>query len=51
MEEAKNIINPEYWVGQYADQLFKFAASRVNDLELAKDLVQDTFQSALKGQK
>jgi RNA polymerase sigma-70 factor (TIGR02943 family) len=51
MEEAKNDISPEYWVRQYADQLFKFAVARVSDPELAKDLVQDTFLSALKGQK
>jgi len=50
MEAARNNIKPQYWVGQYADQLFKFAVSRVSDPELAKDLVQDAFLSALKGQ-
>lgn len=51
MEPAKHTITPEYWVRQYADPLFKFAVSRVSDSEVAKDLVQDTFLSALKGQK
>lgn len=51
MEKAENIITPEYWVSQYADPLYKFAVTRINDPELAKDLVQDTFLSALKGQK
>lgn len=32
----------------YADLLFKYALIRVNDTEIAKDLVQDTFLSALK---
>jgi RNA polymerase sigma-70 factor (ECF subfamily) len=51
MEEPKHNITPDYWVGQYADQLFKFAVSRVSDPELARDLVQDTFLSALRVQK
>lgn len=48
MEKVKNILQPAVWVEQYADQLFKFAVSRVGDVEAAKDLVQDTFLSAFK---
>lgn len=48
MEETKNILQPTAWVEQYADLLFKFAVSRINNTETAKDLVQDTFLSALK---
>ena len=48
MEATKNITEPAQWVEQYADTLFKFAISRVGDTETAKDLVQDTFLSALK---
>jgi len=47
----KSSISPEWWVGQYADQLFKFAVARVSDPEMAKDLVQETSLSALKGLK
>ncbi len=36
------------WVNEFSDELFAFAYSRVSDRDLAKDLVQDTFFSALK---
>ncbi|HEY4800801.1 MAG TPA: sigma-70 family RNA polymerase sigma factor [Bacteroidia bacterium] len=41
-------LDSKRWVEQYANQLFKFAVSRIGNSELAKDLVQDTFLSALK---
>jgi RNA polymerase sigma-70 factor (ECF subfamily) len=46
----KNIegLKPEKWVELYADYLYNFAYFRVNKEELAQDLVQDTFLSALK---
>ena len=37
-----------HWVEEYADALFKFARVRVGDRETAKDLVQETFLSALQ---
>lgn len=40
-------LNPDTWVDQYADYLFNYAISRVNDTELAKDLVQETFFAGL----
>ena len=40
--------NPAQWVEQYGDLLFKFTVSRVGNIDVAKDLVQDTFLSALK---
>ncbi|MET4080329.1 RNA polymerase sigma-70 factor (TIGR02943 family) [Pedobacter sp. UYP30] len=40
--------NPKEWVCNYADFLYQFAFSRLNDDELAKDLVQETFLSALE---
>lgn len=44
----KNDLQPALWVDRYADYLFNYARSRVGEEELAKDLVQDTFISALK---
>lgn len=41
-------INTSEWVDLYADSLFNYANIRLNDIDLAKDLVQDTFISALK---
>ncbi len=45
---SSNILNPEKWVDNYADYLYTFAISRINDEDEARDLVQDTFLSALK---
>jgi len=42
-------IDTSTWVDDYADILFNYANVRLNDQDLAKDLVQDTFVSALKG--
>lgn len=42
-------LEPEKWVDEYGDLLFNFAYSRVNDRELAFDLVQDTFTAAFAG--
>ncbi len=52
MSEIKNtvqILNPEKWIDSYTDYLYSFAYNRVNDRETAKDLVQETFLSALEG--
>ena len=37
------------WVEDHGDALYRYALLRVGDPELAGDLVQDTFLSALKG--
>ncbi len=43
-----NVLHPDTWVDKYADYLFNYAVSRVNNAELAKDLVQETFFAGLK---
>jgi RNA polymerase sigma-70 factor (TIGR02943 family) len=43
-----NKLHPESWVKAYADDLYRFAAKRIADPELCKDLVQDTFLAAIK---
>lgn len=48
MAQTKADIELNSWVDDYSDMLFNFAANRVSDRDLAKDLVQDTFFSALK---
>jgi len=40
---------PNLWVGMYADYLDSYAYMRINDTELAKDLVQETFLAGLEG--
>ncbi|MGB5363737.1 MAG: sigma-70 family RNA polymerase sigma factor [Aureibaculum sp.] len=50
-EPAKHILDPNKWVNAHADYLFNYAISRINNEELAKDIVQETFFSGLKGQE
>lgn len=49
--QPKHQLNPKKWVDIYSDYLFNFTISRLNDHDLAKDLVQETFLSALKAMK
>lgn len=44
-------LNPENWVDTYADYLYNYAISRVNNEEMAKDLVQEAFFAGLKSAK
>lgn len=48
LTSRNNVLSPDDWVDQYADYLFSYALARVNDEDGARDLVQDTFLSALK---
>jgi len=43
-----NQLDPHHWVNAHADYLYGFAISRINEEELARDLVQDTFLAALE---
>lgn len=43
-----NRVEPHLWANKYADYLFAYACLRINDDELAKDLVQETFLGALE---
>jgi len=49
--QQKHVLNPKKWIDNYADYLFNYTISRLNDHDLAKDLVQETFLSALKSMK
>jgi len=51
MLQEKIILNPDKWINNYSDYLFNYAVVRVNDGDLAKDLVQETFFSGLKSAK
>lgn len=47
----KHKLNPNNWIQLYSDYLFNYTISRVNDREIAKDLVQETFLAALGAMK
>jgi len=44
----KKKMNPEQWLTDYGDILYRFAMQRAQDSELAADLVQDTLLAAWK---
>ena len=46
-----NIIQPSEWLRLYGDYLFSLAILKTGDKELAHDLVQDTFLSAIKAKE
>jgi RNA polymerase sigma-70 factor (TIGR02943 family) len=48
---AGNLSDPERWVEEHGDLLFRYALSRLRDTAKAEDLVQETFLAALKGGK
>ncbi len=47
-EEKKNTLDPDHWIERYADYLYSYAYARLRKEEVAQDLVQDTFFSALR---
>jgi RNA polymerase sigma-70 factor (ECF subfamily) len=51
MPEKENTLEPNKWIDNYADYLFNYAVVRVNNSDLAKDLVQETFFAGLKSAK
>jgi len=48
---SKHQLDPNKWIDRYSDYLYNFTITRVNDREIAKDLVQDTFFASLKSMK
>ena len=47
-EVITNGLDPEHWIDRYSDYLYSYAYIRLRKEEVAQDLVQDTFFSALK---
>lgn len=48
-ESSSKLSDPERWVEEHGDYLFKFALARLRDPARAEDMVQETFLAALKG--
>lgn len=44
----ENSLNPEHWVDKYGDYFLYYAMSKVDDREVVKDIVSDTFLAGLK---
>ncbi|WP_369996537.1 sigma-70 family RNA polymerase sigma factor [Winogradskyella sp.] len=48
---AEHKINPNNWIKLYSDYLFNYTITRVNNREIAQDLVSETFLAGLKAMK
>lgn len=48
MPAPSEVLNPRKWASNYADYLYSYAITRINDQEQARDLVQETFLAALE---
>ena len=51
MAQEQVVLNTDKWIDNYADYMYNYAVVRVNNSDLAKDLVQDTFFAGLKSAK
>jgi len=45
--QTKTAQNPDRWLAEHGDYLFRYAMFRLNNQALAEDIVQETFLSAL----
>ena len=45
---SANTLNPGSWVDKYSDYLYNYTIVRVNDHEIAQDLISETFLAGLK---
>jgi DNA-directed RNA polymerase specialized sigma24 family protein len=43
--------NPESWVDEHGDCLYRYAMVKIRNASVAQDLVQDTLLAALRGQE
>jgi RNA polymerase sigma-70 factor (ECF subfamily) len=46
--EHNHTLNPETWVDEHGDSLFRYALFRIQDAQVAEDLVQETFLAAIR---
>ena len=44
---TKHRLDPTKWIDKYADYLYNYTIVRVNDVEIAKDIISETFLAGL----
>ena len=47
--EHRRPLDPDSWVDEHGDALFRYALFRIHDAQVAEDLVQETFLAAIRG--
>lgn len=50
-EATFQTLDPEGWVDQYGDYLYRYAIARIHEPAVAEDLVQETLLAALQGKE
>ena len=45
---SSNTVNPQIWLEEYHESLFKYALARLQDADLAEESIQETFLAALQ---
>jgi RNA polymerase sigma-70 factor (TIGR02943 family) len=45
---SSNAVNPQIWIEEYREPLFKYALARLRDADLAEESIQETFLAALQ---
>ena len=48
---SSDAINPQIWVEEYRESLFRYALTRLRDADLAEESIQETFLAALQSRK
>jgi RNA polymerase sigma-70 factor (ECF subfamily) len=48
---SPNAVNPQIWIEEYRESLFKYALTRLRDADLAEESIQETFLAALQARK
>jgi RNA polymerase sigma-70 factor (ECF subfamily) len=48
---SSNAVNPQIWVEEYRDYLFKYAITRLRNADLTEESIQETFLAALQSRK
>ena len=51
MSDPAAAIDPERWVSEHGDMMFRYAYVRLKDHAVAEDIVQETFLAAMKAQE
>ena len=49
--EKNRTLDPDTWVEEHGDSLFRYALFRIQDAQVAEDLVQETFLAAIRAQE
>jgi RNA polymerase sigma-70 factor (ECF subfamily) len=51
VKEERQDLQPDRWVQEHGDLLFRYALVRLRDRTAAEEVVQETFLAALKGRE